>query len=67
MTSPSSRGPVKRITASRSPEKKGYLALELKSAYGMWTQDFAVTAKVTADGKDTYVNAPPQERLHTVR
>lgn len=38
--------------------KKGYLALELKSAYGMWTQDFAVTAKVTADGKDTYVNAP---------
>ncbi|MEV5510721.1 hypothetical protein [Streptomyces orinoci] len=38
--------------------KKGYLSLNLPGAYGIWTQDYAVTATITSDGKDTVVNAP---------
>ncbi|MEV5511298.1 hypothetical protein [Streptomyces orinoci] len=38
--------------------KKGFLSLNLPGAYGMWTQDYAVTATITSHGKDTVVNAP---------
>ncbi|MFF4280743.1 hypothetical protein ACFY0Z_18400 [Streptomyces kronopolitis] len=40
---------------------KGYLAMELADAYGMWTVGHPVQATVTADGKETVVNAPKND------
>lgn len=41
--------------------KQGYLALELPSAYGMWTEAHPVQATITADGKQTVVSAPAND------
>ncbi|NXY93103.1 hypothetical protein HYE82_01435 [Streptomyces sp. BR123] len=40
---------------------KGYVALELPDAFGMWTEDFPVKATLTANGSSTTVNAPAHE------
>ncbi|MEU3545045.1 hypothetical protein [Streptomyces paromomycinus] len=40
---------------------KGYLALELDQAFGMWTEGHPVQAKVTSDGKETVINAPKND------
>ncbi|GAA1953400.1 hypothetical protein [Kitasatospora viridis] len=36
---------------------KGYLALELPDAFGIWTEDHPVQAKITAEGKETVIDA----------
>ncbi|MGE7432793.1 hypothetical protein [Kitasatospora sp. NPDC001175] len=41
--------------------KQGYVTLELPDAYGMWTEDHPVRAKITADGKETLVDAPKND------
>lgn len=40
---------------------KGYLALELPDAFGMWTEDFPVEATLTANGSSTTVKAPAND------
>ncbi|MEV5126052.1 hypothetical protein AB0K49_25150 [Streptomyces decoyicus] len=40
---------------------KGYLAMELADAFGMWTVGHPVQATITADGKETVVNAPKDD------
>lgn len=40
---------------------KGYLTLELPDAFGIWTEDHPVQATVTADGKETVVDAPKND------
>ncbi len=46
---------------------KGYLALELDQAFGMWTEGHPVQAKVTSDGKETVINAPKNDYKPSVR
>ncbi|MER6271216.1 hypothetical protein [Streptomyces sp900105755] len=41
--------------------KSGYLALELPDTFSIWTQDHPVKATLTAEGKDTVVNAPAND------
>ncbi|TXJ84360.1 hypothetical protein E2C11_06605 [Streptomyces lavendulae] len=41
--------------------KQGYLAMELPDAYGIWTEDHPVQATLTAEGKETVVNAPKND------
>jgi hypothetical protein len=41
--------------------KQGYLALELPDAFGMWTEDYPVQAKIVSDGNETVVNAPKND------
>ncbi|MFD6888108.1 trypsin-like serine protease, partial [Streptomyces sp. NPDC059957] len=36
----------------------GYLALEIDTAFGIWTEDVAIQAKLTAEGNTTTVNVP---------
>lgn len=43
--------------------KSGYLSLELPDAYAIWTEDQAVRAKVTAEGKETIVNIPKNDMM----
>ncbi|MFI6056294.1 hypothetical protein ACIBCO_40330 [Streptomyces violascens] len=38
--------------------KKGFLTMELPESYGVWATSQPVQAKITADGKETIVNAP---------
>ncbi|MFE0041951.1 hypothetical protein [Streptomyces albireticuli] len=38
--------------------KQGYLALKLPDAYGIFTEDHPVQAKITVDGQNTIVDAP---------
>ncbi|MEU0700792.1 hypothetical protein ACFY9H_00650 [Streptomyces bacillaris] len=38
--------------------KSGYLTLELPDTFNIWTQDHPLKATLTADGKNTVVNAP---------
>ncbi|WP_229853299.1 hypothetical protein [Streptomyces violascens] len=38
--------------------KSGYLTMEVPDAYAIWTEDHAVRAKLTAEGKTTTVDAP---------
>jgi len=45
----------------RTTAKTGYLSLELPDAYGVWTEDHPVAAKLTADGKETLVKVPADE------
>ncbi|MFH8596350.1 hypothetical protein [Streptomyces rimosus] len=40
---------------------KGYLTMNLPAAFGIWTEDHPVQAKITADGKETVVNAPKND------
>ncbi|MFE1765381.1 hypothetical protein ACFW81_14355 [Streptomyces angustmyceticus] len=40
---------------------KGYLAMELADTFGMWTVGHPVQATITADGKETVVNAPKDD------
>jgi len=40
---------------------KGYLTMELADAFGMWTVGHPVQATITADGKETVVNAPKND------
>ncbi|PJJ05971.1 hypothetical protein BX264_6446 [Streptomyces sp. 2333.5] len=40
---------------------KGYLTMELADAFGMWTVGHPVQAKITADGKETVINAPKND------
>ncbi|MFI9201844.1 hypothetical protein [Streptomyces sp. NPDC053048] len=41
--------------------KQGHLLLELPDAYGIWTEDHPVQAKITVDGKDTVIDAPKND------
>ncbi|MEW2581539.1 hypothetical protein [Streptomyces syringium] len=41
--------------------KQGHLILELQQAYGIWTEDHPVQAKITVDGKDTIIDAPKND------
>ncbi|GHF14301.1 hypothetical protein [Streptomyces morookaense] len=41
--------------------KKGFLAMELPDAYGIWTEDHPVKAKLTAEGKERVVDAPKND------
>ncbi|MFE3329794.1 hypothetical protein [Streptomyces sp. NPDC059176] len=41
--------------------EQGYLALELPDAYGIWTEGYPVKATITADGKETVINAPSND------
>ncbi|MGA5131373.1 hypothetical protein ACPCTO_16330 [Streptomyces olivoreticuli] len=41
--------------------KKGNLVLELPDAYGIWTEDHPVDAKVTVDGQSSTVQAPKND------
>ncbi|MFF4529693.1 hypothetical protein ACFY1P_10515 [Streptomyces sp. NPDC001407] len=41
--------------------KQGYLSLELADAFGIWTQDHPVDAKITLDGKEKIVSAPKND------
>ncbi|WP_406216672.1 hypothetical protein [Streptomyces decoyicus] len=40
---------------------KGYLTMELADAFGMWTEGHPVQATITADGKETVINAPKND------
>ncbi|MGW2023383.1 hypothetical protein [Streptomyces decoyicus] len=40
---------------------KGYLTMELADAFGMWTMGHPVQATITADGKETVINAPKND------
>ncbi|WP_261801924.1 hypothetical protein [Streptomyces sp. ISID311] len=40
---------------------EGYLTMELADAFGMWTVGHPVQAKITADGKETVINAPKND------
>ncbi|MER7764153.1 hypothetical protein [Streptomyces sp. NPDC097619] len=40
---------------------QGYLTLELPDAYGLWTEAYPVQATITANGKETVVQAPANE------
>ncbi|MFI2610922.1 hypothetical protein [Kitasatospora sp. NPDC018619] len=39
--------------------KTGYLAMELPDVYGIWTEDRAVSAKLTAAGQEKQVDVAP--------
>ncbi|MFH9013362.1 hypothetical protein ACH4C6_18530 [Streptomyces sp. NPDC017943] len=41
--------------------KSGYLTLQLPDTFSIWTQERPVKATLTAEGKDTVVNAPANE------
>lgn len=41
--------------------KKGYVTLEVPEAFGIWTTDHPVQATLTADQKETVVNAPKND------
>ncbi|MEU5314786.1 hypothetical protein ACFWIJ_30055 [Streptomyces sp. NPDC127079] len=41
--------------------KSGYLTLELPDTFNIWTQAHPVKATLTAQGKDTVVNAPADD------
>ncbi|QSY50601.1 MULTISPECIES: hypothetical protein [Streptomyces] len=41
--------------------KQGHLVLELPDAYGIWTEDHPVQAKVTVNGQDTVIDAPKND------
>lgn len=41
--------------------KSGYLTLELPDTFNIWTQAHPVRATLTAEGKDTVVNAPADD------
>ncbi|WP_308312433.1 hypothetical protein [Streptomyces sp. ISL-11] len=41
--------------------KQGRLLLKLPDAYGIWTEDHPVQAKITVDGKDTLIDAPKND------
>ncbi|MET8884364.1 hypothetical protein [Streptomyces rubiginosohelvolus] len=45
----------------KTDAKSGYLTLELPDTFNIWTQDHPVRATLTAEGKDTVVNAPADE------
>ncbi|WP_338686580.1 hypothetical protein QD712_37740 [Streptomyces acidiscabies] len=45
----------------RTTAKTGFLSLELPDAYGVWTEDHPVSAKLTAAGKETVVKVPADE------
>ncbi len=38
--------------------KQGYLSLSLPEAFGIWTEDHPVDAKITVDGQETLIQAP---------
>lgn len=38
--------------------KQGYLTLELPDSFGIWPNAHPVQAKITADGKETVIDAP---------
>ncbi|MFI1200629.1 hypothetical protein ACH4VR_14450 [Streptomyces sp. NPDC020883] len=40
---------------------RGFLTMELEDAYGIWTEDHPVQAKITADSKETVINAPKND------
>ncbi|MEU6055815.1 hypothetical protein ABZ829_35950 [Streptomyces xanthochromogenes] len=40
---------------------RGFLTMELPKAHSIWTKDHPVQAKITANGKETIVNAPKDE------
>ncbi|MFD0375676.1 hypothetical protein [Streptomyces sp. NPDC127112] len=40
---------------------KGYVTLELPSAFGIWTKDYPVKATITAAGNQTVVDAPAND------
>ncbi|MFD4905214.1 hypothetical protein [Kitasatospora purpeofusca] len=41
----------------------GYLAMELPSVYGFWTEDRSVDAKLVAAGRETLVNIGPNSTV----
>ncbi|WP_371790345.1 hypothetical protein OG285_05615 [Streptomyces sp. NBC_01471] len=41
--------------------KSGYLTLELPDTFSLWTQDHPVKATLSADGRNTVVNAPAND------
>ncbi|WP_329127189.1 hypothetical protein [Streptomyces sp. NBC_01465] len=45
----------------KATAKSGYLTLELPDAFNIWTQDHPVQATLTAEGKETVVNAPADD------
>lgn len=45
----------------RTTAKTGFLTLELPDAYGVWTDARAVSATLTAAGKETVVKVPADE------
>ncbi|MFH8939491.1 hypothetical protein [Streptomyces griseosporeus] len=45
----------------RASGKTGLLTLELPDAYGVWTEDHPVEAKLTAEGAETLVKVPTNE------
>ncbi|MFD8917648.1 hypothetical protein ACFV0Y_07500 [Streptomyces sp. NPDC059569] len=51
----------KGVYCFKTNAKSGYLTLELPDAFNIWTQDHPVKATLTADGKDTVVNAPADD------
>ncbi|MFD8151220.1 hypothetical protein ACFV28_10775 [Streptomyces sp. NPDC059720] len=51
----------KGIFCFKTNSKSGHLILELPDTFSIWTQAHPVKATLTADGKDTVVNAPANE------
>ncbi|MFF4922506.1 hypothetical protein ACFY4B_18165 [Kitasatospora sp. NPDC001261] len=41
--------------------KQGYLTMEIPEAYGIWTEDHPVQAKITSSGKESIVSAPKND------
>lgn len=48
----------KGIYCFKTNAKSGYLTLQLPDTFSIWNQAHPVEATLTADGKDTVVNAP---------
>ncbi|MFI0242655.1 hypothetical protein [Streptomyces sp. NPDC016845] len=51
----------KGIFCFKTNAKSGYLTLELPDTFSIWTQAHPVKATLTAEGKDTVVNAPAND------
>ncbi|MEU3830054.1 hypothetical protein GT045_06460 [Streptomyces sp. SID486] len=51
----------KGVFCFKTNAKTGYLTLELPDTFSIWTQDHPVKATLTAEGKDTVVNAPAND------
>ncbi|MCH0572909.1 hypothetical protein I3F60_27325 [Streptomyces sp. MUM 136J] len=51
----------KGVFCFKTNSTSGYLTLELPDTFSIWTQDHPVKATLTADGKDTVVQAPAND------
>ncbi|WP_037864554.1 hypothetical protein [Streptomyces sp. NRRL S-340] len=51
----------KGLFCFKTNAKSGYLTLELPDTFSIWTQNHPVKATLTAEGKNTVVNAPAND------